>query len=63
MRKIEKIFSMMSVASFGFFLACLCLAIDQQWDFTSFLAVFFMLAWHGVLGGIGIYEFIRRADK
>ena len=62
MSRIEKIFSMMSVACFGFFLACLCFAIDQRWDFTSFLAVFFMLVWHGAWGGIGIYDFMRR-DK
>ena len=62
MSRFCKILCMTSVACFGFMLACLCVAIDEQWDFTSFIAVFFMLAWHGAWGGIGIYEFIRRAE-
>ena len=63
MSKAEKIASMMSVAVFGFMISVLCEAIDKRWNFWSFAAVIYILAWHGVWGAIGIRVFLLVVGK
>lgn len=62
MGKYEKALSMISVVCFGFCLALLAVAIDLKWDSMWFYWCGLMLAHHGVWGGIGIYDFLRRAE-
>lgn len=62
MSTCEKIFSVISIACFGFCLCLLAVSIDMEMDWSIKLWSVVMLILHGSFGGIGVYEFMRRKD-
>lgn len=58
-----KILSVLSIVCFGFCLCVLIVSIDMEMHWSIKLWSIVMIIWHGSIGGIGVYEFIRRKDQ
>lgn len=59
MSVFEKVLCLLSLVCFGICFAVLVIAIDLKWDSMWCLWCGLMLVWHGSVGCVGIYEFLR----
>jgi hypothetical protein len=58
MSVFEKVLCLLSIVCFGMCLAVLIIAIDLKWGSMWYLWCGLMIAWHGSVGFVGVYEFL-----
>lgn len=54
-----KVLWLLSIVCFGMCLAVLVIAIDLKWGSMWYSWCGLMIAWHGSIGCVGVYEFLK----
>ena len=62
MSVFEKVLCLLSIVCFGMCISLLVVAISLKWGSMFYLWCGLMIAWHGSVGFVGAYEFLKKQE-